>query len=55
MLDNEIFSKNNNADNSNLNNSVSKPLVHVSITGTEISDKIRGGSGNDIDFGRRWQ
>ncbi len=51
VIDNEIFSKNNNGDNSDINEDVPKPLVHVSITGTEISDKIRGGNGNDIISG----
>jgi RTX calcium-binding nonapeptide repeat (4 copies) len=51
VIDNEIFSKNNNGDNSDINKVVAKPLVHVSITGTEISDKIRGGKGNYINGG----
>ena len=34
-------------DNTNPNEFVVKPLVHVSIEGTEINDKIRGGSGDD--------
>ena len=43
VLDNEIFSKNNNADNYNINDSVSKPLVHVSITGTGMrATKLEG-------------
>ena len=41
----------------NLNEFSAKPLVHVSIEGTEINDKIRGGDGNDIisgEDGRRY-
>ena len=50
-IDNEIFSKNKNGNNLDINKVGPKPIIHVSITGTEISDKIRGGSGNDIISG----
>ena len=53
VIDNEILSKkdNNGGDNSNVNEFVPKPQVHVSIEGTENPDKIRGGNGNDIITG----
>ena len=35
-----------------MNEFVAKPLVHVSIEGTEINDKIRGGTGDDTISGR---
>ena len=42
LIDNEIFSKNDNdnGDNLNINEFVPKPQVHVSITGIELGDKI---------------
>ena len=51
--DNNKNSNNTNVadDSSNLNEFVSKPLVHVSIEGTEINDKIRGGTGDDTISG----
>jgi Ca2+-binding RTX toxin-like protein len=42
LIDNEIFSKNDNdnGDNSNINKFVPKPQFHVSITGIELGDKL---------------
>jgi Ca2+-binding RTX toxin-like protein len=64
VIDNEILSSDNEnndekhskGDNdaeetSNINEFAAKPLVHVSIEGTEINDKIRGGDGNDLMSG----
>ncbi|HET8794350.1 MAG TPA: calcium-binding protein [Nitrososphaeraceae archaeon] len=53
VVDNEVISNNNgNNDNDNVeetsnNEFVDRPLVHVSIQGTEINDKLRGGNGDD--------
>ena len=62
VIDNEVLSGDNddegnsNADDvSNPNEFSTKPLVHVSIEGTEINDKIRGGDGNDIISGEDGQ
>ena len=62
VIDNEVLSGDNddegnsNADDvSNPNEFSAKPLVHVSIEGTEINDKIRGGDGNDIISGEDGQ
>jgi len=64
VIDNEILSTDhdNNGETdskgnsegeetSNINEFAAKPLVHVSIEGTEINDKIRGGDGNDLMSG----
>ena len=50
-------SKGNSDDEetSNINEFAAKPLVHVSIKGTEINDKIRGGDGNDLMSGEDGQ
>ncbi len=62
VIDNEVLSTNHddkgNSDGeegSNLNEFAAKPLVHVSIEGTEINDKIRGGEGNDVMSGEDGQ
>jgi hypothetical protein len=62
VIDNEVLSTNHddkgNSDSeerSNLNEFAAKPLVHVSIEGTEINDKIRGGEGNDVMSGEDGQ
>ena len=62
VIDNEALSsdhdeeKSSNAESgSNLNEITAKPLVHVSIEGTEINDKIRGGDGNDLMSGEDGQ
>ena len=62
VIDNEALSsdhdeeKNSKAESgSNLNEITAKPLVHVSIEGTEINDKIRGGDGNDLMSGEDGQ
>lgn len=63
VIDNEAISNSNNhnhdsslnditnGDTSNLNEFTPKPIVHVSIKGTEINDKIRGGNGNNFISG----
>jgi Ca2+-binding RTX toxin-like protein len=63
VINNEVLSKSDNDDdvsadndidnssNSKLNEFAPKPLVHVSIQGTEINDKIRGGNGDDFISG----
>jgi Ca2+-binding RTX toxin-like protein len=63
IIDNEVLSgdqdeKGSSSDaesRSNLNEFPTKPLVHVSIEGTEINDKIRGGDGNDLMSGEDGQ
>ena len=62
VIDNEVLSSDHdekgssNAESrSNLNEFAAKPLVHVSIEGTEINDKIRGGDGNDLMSGEDGQ
>ena len=62
VIDNEVLSSDHdekgssNAESrSNLNEFTAKPLVHVSIEGTEINDKIRGGDGNDLMSGEDGQ
>ncbi|MDW3612056.1 MAG: hypothetical protein QOK90_08015, partial [Nitrososphaeraceae archaeon] len=64
VIDNEVLSSDHdekgssssNAESrSNLNEFPAKPLVHVSIEGTEINDKIRGGDGNDLMSGEDGQ
>jgi hypothetical protein len=64
VIDNEVLSNDHdekgggssNAESrSNLNEFPAKPLVHVSIEGTEINDKIRGGDGNDLMSGEDGQ
>jgi Ca2+-binding RTX toxin-like protein len=62
VIDNEALSsdqdekRSNNAESgSDLNELAAKPLVHVSIEGTEINDKIRGGDGNDVMSGEDGQ
>ena len=62
VIDNEALSSDhdgerssNTKSGSNLNEIPTKPLVHVSIEGTEINDKIRGGDGNDIMSGEDGQ
>jgi Ca2+-binding RTX toxin-like protein len=62
VIDNEVLSSgnddesNSNAESgSNLNEFAAKPLVHVSIEGTEINDNIRGGDGNDLMSGEDGQ
>ncbi len=62
VIDNEALSSDhdekrssNAKSGSNLNEIPTKPLVHVSIEGTEINDKIRGGDGNDIMSGEDGQ
>ncbi len=62
VIDNEALSSDhdeernsNSKSDSNLNEIPTKPLVHVSIEGTEINDKIRGGDGNDIMSGEDGQ
>ncbi len=44
-------SNNDEDDSSQVNEFPEKPLVHVSIEGTEINDKIRGGPGDDTISG----
>ncbi len=63
VIDNEVLSNDHNEkgnssnaeSRSNLNEFPAKPLVHVSIEGTEINDKIRGGDGNDLMSGEDGQ
>ena len=63
VIDNEVLSSDhdekgssgNSESRSNLNEFPAKPLVHVSIEGTEINDKIRGGDGNDLMSGEDGQ
>ena len=49
--DNDSKDNNDGEETSNINEFAAKPLVHVSIEGTEINDKIRGGGGNDLMSG----
>jgi len=49
--DNDSKDNNDAEETSNINEFSAKPLVHVSIEGTEINDKIRGGDGNDLMSG----
>src|SRR5215208_2327922 len=62
VIDNEALSSDHDEEKSskaesgsNLNEITAKPLVHVSIEGTEINDKIRGGDGNDLMSGEDGQ
>src|SRR5215208_3093984 len=62
VIDNEALSSDHDEEKSskaesgsNLNEITAKPLVHVSIEGTEINDKIRGGDGNDLMSGEAGQ
>jgi hypothetical protein len=44
---NNINTNDDEDDSSNVNDFAAKPIVHVSIEGTELNDKIRGGTGDD--------
>ena len=53
--DNDSKGNSKDEETSNINEFAAKPLVHVSIEGTEINDKIRGGDGNDLMSGEDGQ
>ncbi len=48
---NDINTNDDEEDSSNVNEFAAKPRVHVFIEGTEINDKIRGGTGDDTISG----
>ena len=47
VIDNEVLSSDNSGDPSITNKVKSIPQVHVTIQGTELPDKLKGGDGND--------
>jgi len=47
VIDNEVLSSDNSRDSSATNKVKSIPQVHVTIQGTELPDKLKGGDGND--------
>ena len=50
---NDININDEEDDSFNVNDTAAKPIVHVSIEGTEINDKLRGGPGDDTISGEK--